>query len=91
MGKPYSEDLRLRVIDAVETEEVSRRGAAARFGVSVSAALNWVRGWRVEGCTRARAISGDTRSKLTGQRHRFRSCRSLEVVFSKLPPPYLTR
>jgi len=68
MGKPYSEDLRLRVIGAVEDEEMSRRGAAARFGVSVSTAINWVRDWRDEGRTRARAMGGDTRSKLTEQR-----------------------
>ena len=68
MGKPYSEDLRLRVIGAVEGEQMSRRGAAARFGVGISTAINWVRDWRVEGRTRARAMGGDTRSKLTGQR-----------------------
>lgn len=68
MGKPYSEDLRLRVIGAVEDEKMSRRGAAARFGVSVSTAINWVRDWRAEGRTRSRAMGGDTRSKLTGQR-----------------------
>ena len=68
MGKPYSEDLRLRVIGAVEDEQMSRRGAAARFGVGVSTAINWVRDWRAEGRSCARAMGGDTRSKLTGQR-----------------------
>ena len=68
MAKPYSEDLRLRVIGAVEDEKMSRRGASVRFGVSASTAINWVRAWRGDGRTRARAMGGDTRSKLTGQR-----------------------
>jgi transposase len=42
----YSQDLRDRVIDAVLVEGLSRRGAAARFGVSETAAINWVK--RVE-------------------------------------------
>ena len=42
----YSQDLRDRVIDAVLVEGMSRRGAAVRFGVSGTAAINWVK--RVE-------------------------------------------
>ena len=68
MGKPYSEDLRSRLIDAVEDEGMSRRGAAARFGVGVSTAINWVRDWRAEGRRRARAMGGGTRSKLCRER-----------------------
>jgi transposase len=37
-----SQDLRERVIDAVLVEGMSRRAAAARFGVSESAAIKWV-------------------------------------------------
>ena len=42
----YSQDLRDRVIDAVLVEGMSRRSAAIRFGVSETAAINWVK--RVE-------------------------------------------
>jgi hypothetical protein len=42
----YSQDLRDPVIDAVLVEGMSRRGAAVRFGVSETAAINWVK--RVE-------------------------------------------
>jgi transposase len=42
MAKPYSQDLRDRVIDAVEKSGLSRRGAAERFGISDSAAIKWV-------------------------------------------------
>ena len=42
MAGAYSQDLRDRVIDAVEKEGMSRRAAAARFGVSESAAIKWL-------------------------------------------------
>ena len=44
MADYLSEDLRIRVIEAVEAGS-SRRGAAARFGVSVSSAIRWVDVW----------------------------------------------
>ena len=46
MGKPYSLDLRDRVVVAVEHEGMSRRQAAARFGVSYSVAIAWVKRFR---------------------------------------------
>jgi transposase len=42
MASAYSQDLRNRVIDAVENEGISRRAAARRFGVSESAAIKWL-------------------------------------------------
>ena len=42
MPKPYSQDLRNRVIDAVERGEMSRRAAARRYEVSESAAVKWL-------------------------------------------------
>ena len=42
MGKPYSMDLRERVVAAVETGGMSCHQAAAQFGVGVSTAINWV-------------------------------------------------
>jgi transposase len=44
MPKSYSGDLRVRVIEAVETG-ASRREAAEHFGVSVSSAIKWVQRW----------------------------------------------
>ena len=58
MGKPYSVDLRERVLAAVEREGMSRRAAAARFGVSYSAALRHDRveaPWLLDG-----PINGDS-------------------------------
>ena len=40
MTRPYSTDLRERVVDFVETGS-SRRAAAARFGVSPATAVRW--------------------------------------------------
>lgn len=46
MGKAYSQDLRDRVIDAVEEEGMSCRRAAARYGVSESSSIRWVDRYR---------------------------------------------
>jgi len=40
MPKPYSQDLRDRVIDAVERGEMSRRAAARRYEISESVAIS---------------------------------------------------
>jgi transposase len=61
MGKSLSDDLRVRVVEVVEAG-TSRRQAAARFGVSVSSAIRWVRTWRDRGEVRARPQGGDRRS-----------------------------
>lgn len=46
MGRAYSQDLRDRVIDAVEGEGMSCRAAARRFGISESSAIRWVERYR---------------------------------------------
>ncbi len=55
MGRAYSQDLRERVIDAVEREGMSCRAAAARFGIGESSAIRWVARYRR---TRSRAPVG---------------------------------
>src|SRR5439155_16139142 len=52
MAKPYSVDLRERVVAAVEAVEeggLSRRAAASQFGVGISTAIAWVRRFRATG------------------------------------------
>jgi transposase len=61
MAKTYGEDLRGRVIAAVEGG-MSRRAAAERFKVGISTAINWVRAWREDGRSVAKPKGGDTRS-----------------------------
>lgn len=55
MAKPLSPDLRLRIIRAVEEEGTSCRGAADRFGVAPSTAIELVSEWRSTGACEARA------------------------------------
>lgn len=61
MAKSLSADLRARVIAAVDGG-LSRRAAAARFGVAAASAVRWVREWRETGAARARQQGGDRRS-----------------------------
>jgi transposase len=62
MAKPLSEDLRVRLIQAVEGG-LSRRAAAERFGVSAASAVRFVSGWRQNGATSAKPQGGDQRSQ----------------------------
>lgn len=66
MGKPYSVDLRERVVTAVEREGMSRRGAAARFGVSYSVAIEWVKRYRKTGSLEPGQIGGHKPKKISG-------------------------
>ena len=62
MVKPYSNDLRDRVVRAV-ADGASCRQAAARFGVAASTAIKWVQRWRRTGSVRPRPQGGDNRSQ----------------------------
>ncbi|SRR6266566_1823810 len=68
MVKPYSEDLRKRVIAAVEEEGLSRRAAARRYRISESSAVKWLDAFRRLGRTRSRPMGGDRRSVLKSER-----------------------
>ena len=61
MGMSLSNDLRVRVVEAVLAGS-SRRRAAARFGVSVSSAIRWVWSWHEHGDVGAKPQGGDRRS-----------------------------
>ena len=61
MAKSLSEDLRRRVIGAVEGG-LSRHAAAARFEVAVATAVRWLRAWHDEGVTAAKPCGGDRHS-----------------------------
>lgn len=61
MARSLSEDLRSRVIAAVEGG-LSRRAAAERFGVAAASAVRWVKAWRTTGTARAKRQGGDKRS-----------------------------
>lgn len=67
MSKPLSMDLRERVVGAVEQEGLSRRQAAARFGVSYSAAIEWVKRYRETGSFAPGQIGGHKPRKIAGE------------------------
>ena len=66
MGRPYSLDLRERVVQAVEQEGLSRRQAAERFGVAASTAVNWVRRLRDTGSVAPGQMGGHVPKKISG-------------------------
>jgi transposase len=59
MPKPYSQDLRERVVAAV-VEGKTRHAAAAHFKVSVSSAIRWVQRWQATGAVAAKPTGGST-------------------------------
>lgn len=67
MAKTLSQDLRCRLIAAVEGG-MPRRAAAARFDVAISTAVRWVRAFRTTGAIAAKPKGGGglgiTRAKL---------------------------
>lgn len=75
MPKPYSNDLRERVVSAVEMDGLSRRAAAAQFRVAPSTVVNWVERARQTGSVapsqmgghRPRTICGEHEAWLAGR------------------------
>ena len=75
MARPYSNDLRERVVMSVERDGLSRRQAASRYGVGVSTVINWVQRLRKTGTVgpgkmgghRPKQISGAWRDWLLGR------------------------
>jgi len=67
MGKPYSLDLRERVVAAVETGGLSRNRAAARFDVAISTVINWVRRFRETGSVAPGKMGGHKPKAITGE------------------------
>jgi transposase len=89
MAKPYSEDLRERVVAAVEGG-LSRRKVAALFDKGISTVVNWVRRLRETGSIAAKPMGGDYRSRLTGERdwilQRIEQAPDLTIESTSLPP-----
>jgi len=68
MAGAYSQDLRDRVINAVVVGGMSRRAAAARFGVSESSAIKWVERFERSGSRAAAQMGGYKRVRLEAHR-----------------------
>ena len=67
MARPYSLDLRERVVGAVAGGQ-SCRAVAARFGVSVASVVKWSQRFRLEGSAAARPMGGKRPYVLAGER-----------------------
>jgi transposase len=68
MAKPYSQDLRDRVIDAVERGKMSRRAAGRHYEVSESAAIKWLERVERHGSREPVGHGGHRASKLLPHR-----------------------
>jgi len=86
MTKPYSLDLRERVVAAVEEQGLSRNQAAARFGVAVSTAVHWVRRYRSTGSVAPSKIGGYKPKTLRGAHAEWliARCREKDFTLSQL-------
>jgi putative transposase len=60
-------DLRERVVRAVEIEGLSRRAAAARYGLGVSTAIKWLQRMRATGSARPGQMGGHKPRKIAGE------------------------
>ena len=67
MPRPYSRDLRERVIAAVKAGE-SRNAAARSFGLSVSCVVKWMQAHRATGRVEAKPMGGRRPYALAAQR-----------------------
>jgi transposase len=67
MARPYSRDLRERVVRSVEGG-LSRRKTATVFELAPSTVVEWVRVWRESGSLSAKPMGGDHNSRLKGER-----------------------
>ena len=66
MARPFSIDLRERVVDAVVRDGLSSRQAASRFDVGVSTAIAWVARFRATGSVAPGQMGGHRPRKLSG-------------------------
>src|SRR5947209_16725535 len=67
MGKPYSVDLRERVVAAVEIGGLSCHRAAKQFGVGVSTAIRWVQRVRKTGSVAPGQMGGHKPKAISGE------------------------
>ena len=79
MTRPYSVDLRERVVRAVEAG-LSRRAAARRFEVSVSFVVKLMQRWRRRGTVAPERYGGWKRSALAAHAERVHDCCGASLI-----------
>ena len=72
MTRPYSEDLRERVVRVVESG-TSRNGAAKQFDVSISFVVKLMQRWKQRGTIKAAQYGGWKKPKLAPHADRIRA------------------
>jgi transposase len=77
MARPYSVDLRERVVRAVEAG-LSRRAAAAKFAVSISFVVKLMQRWRERGTLEPERIGGAKRATLAAHAERVQALLAAE-------------
>ena len=82
MGKPYSIDLRERVVAAVETGGMSCHRAAAQFGVGVNTGILWVRRFRQTGSVAPGQMGGHKPKAIAGEHRAWLLERTKEKDFT---------
>jgi Transposase and inactivated derivatives len=82
MARAYSLDLRQRVVAAVIDGGLSRRQAAAQFGVAVSTAVKWVDRWQETGSAAAGRMGGHKPKKIRGEHADWLRQRCREKAFT---------
>jgi transposase len=82
MGRPYSLDLRERVVAAVEKSGISRRRAATQFGVGISTVIAWVRRSRETGSVAPGKMGGHKPKAIAGEHRAWLLQRAKEKDFT---------
>jgi transposase len=67
MARPYSQDLRDRVVSSVASGRTCR-ATAALFGVSVASVVKWSQRWRASGSAAAKQMGGWRPLRLQSER-----------------------
>ena len=67
MARPYSQDLRDRVVGSVASGRTCR-ATAALFGVSVASVVKWSQRWRASGSAAAKQMGGWRQLRLQRER-----------------------
>ena len=82
MARPYSIDLRERVVAAVVEGGLSRRQAAVHFDVATSTVIRWVRQFHETGSVAPGKIGGYKPKTITGAHHDWLVARCREREFT---------
>ena len=82
MGRPYSIDLRERVVAAVKTGGMSCNRAAKQFGVGISTAINWVKRVRETGSVASGQMGGHKPRAISGEHAAWLAQRIREADFT---------